>query len=59
MNFKDWLKEIEEAALAFGNNEKKVDLGDDAFVLGAPGVKHGRKLGPIKGKKHKKHRKHI
>ena len=26
MNFKDWLKEIEEAALAFGNNEKKVDL---------------------------------
>ena len=57
MDFKEWLKEIEESGVVFGSSEKKRDLGDDCFVMGAPGVQHGRSLGPIKGKKHKKHKK--
>ena len=59
MGFKDWLtkKEItnKEASIVFGNSpkqmNKKVDLGDDAFILGAPGCLHGKSKGPIKKNK--------
>jgi|GEM_PF-5550856 len=53
MDFKDWLKKQEEAAIVFGNSEKKTDLGDDACIWGAPGVQHGRSKGPIKNKNKK------
>ena len=48
--FTEWLKErqIKEASVVFGNNQKKKDLGDDAVVWGAPGVQHGQSKGPIK-----------
>lgn len=59
MDFKDWLIEKEkpdinrEAAIVFGNSEKKVDLGDDACIWGAPGVQHGRSKGPIRKRQKK------
>jgi hypothetical protein len=53
ITFKDWLKQI-EAIIVFGNSQKKRDLGDDACIWGAPGVQHGRSLGPITKKKRRK-----
>ena len=50
MDFKDWLK-IKEAAVVFGNSQKKVDLGNDACIFGAPGVQHGQSKSPITHKK--------